>query len=376
MKIALACHPTHGGSGVVAAELGMRLAARGHQIHFVSYERPFRLDPLASGVHFHEVEVTSYPLFRYPPYALALANELLQVVKREAVEIIHAHYAIPHSLAAVLARDMQPHGSVKVVTTLHGTDITLVGADPSYADITRWAIEQSDRVTVVSDWLGQATRHELAPDQELQTIPNAVDAAAFSPELADPTLRARFAAVDELLVVHVSNFRPVKRVADVIAAFAKGAAGIPARLLMIGQGPDLALAQEEAKKLAVEDRISWLGLIDDTAALLASSDLFLLPSESESFGLAALEAMASGLPVIATQSGGIPSVVLSGESGLLAPVGDVDQLAQHVRTLLSDAALRSKFSDTARQLAVEKFGWDRVIEAYENSYEELLSDGG
>ena len=376
MKIALACHPTHGGSGVVAAELGMRLAARGHEVHFVSYERPFRLDPLASGVHFHKVQVSSYPLFRYPPYALALANELLQVVNSEGVEIIHAHYAIPHSLAAVLARNMQRDGNVKVVTTLHGTDITLVGADPSYAEITRWAIEQSDRVTVVSDWLGEATREELAPECDLQTISNAVDPVSYSPERADPALRARFAAPDELLVVHVSNFRPVKRVCDVISAFASGAEQIPARLLMIGQGPDLASAQEKARKARIEHRISWLGQLDDISALLASSDLFLLPSESESFGLAALEAMASGLPVVATHSGGIPSVVSAGESGLLAPVGDVEQLAQYCRQILSDTDLRNKMSRTARALAVEKFGWDRVIESYEKCYEDLLSDGG
>ncbi|MGE4620071.1 MAG: N-acetyl-alpha-D-glucosaminyl L-malate synthase BshA [Planctomycetota bacterium] len=376
MKIALACHPTHGGSGVVAAELGMRLAARGHEIHFVSYERPFRLDPLSVGVHFHEVQVSSYPLFRYPPYALALANELLQVVEREGVEIIHAHYAIPHSLAAVLARSMQRDGNVKVVTTLHGTDITLVGADPSYAGITRWAIEESDRVTVVSDWLGEATRQELSPCQDLYTIPNAVDPEVFSPDRANADLRARFSSPGELLVVHVSNFRPVKRVTDVVAAFAQGAKDIPARLLMIGHGPDLGHSQEEARRLGVEDRISWLGPIDDTAALLASSDLFLLPSESESFGLAALEAMASGLPVVSTLSGGIPTVVQSGESGLLAPVGDVDQLAEHLRTLLQDQPLRQRFSATARQLAVDQFGWDRVIESYEKNYEELLADGG
>lgn len=376
MKISLACHPTHGGSGVVAAELGMRLAARGHEVHFVSYERPFRLDPLAKGVHFHKVQVTSYPLFRYPPYALALANELLRVVEREGVEIIHAHYAIPHSLAAVLARDMHVEGSVKVVTTLHGTDITLVGSDASYAGITRWAIEQSDRVTTVSDWLGQATRDELAPNVELETIPNAIDSAAFSPDHFDPSLRSRFAGTDELLVAHVSNFRPVKRVKDVVAAFAKGAEGIPARLLMIGQGPDLPIAQEEAKRLSVADRISWLGQIDDTAALLASSDLFLLPSESESFGLAALEGMASGLPVVSTSSGGIPSVVSSGECGFLAPVGDVDQLAETLRTLLTNEPLRKQFAKTARQLAVEKFGWERVVSDYENCYEELLSEGG
>ncbi len=373
MKIAMACHPTHGGSGVVAAELGMRLAARGNEVHFVSYERPFRLDPLTRGIHFHEVEVSSYPLFRYPPYALALANELLQVVQCEGVEIIHAHYAIPHSLAAVLARSMNAEGEVKVVTTLHGTDITLVGSDPSYAGITRWAIEQSDRVTVVSDWLASATRAELAPDQDLKTIPNAVDSEVFSPQQADPVLRARFAAPDELLVAHVSNFRPVKRVQDVVTAFASAAHDLSARLLMIGQGPDLSLAQDQARKLGVSDKISWLGPIDDIASLLACCDLFLLPSESESFGLAALEAMASGLPVVSTLSGGIPEVIAAGETGFLAEVGDVDSIAEHCRVLLTDTQLRLKMSETARLKAAEQFGWDQVLTAYEKTYEEVLS---
>ncbi|MDE0960463.1 MAG: N-acetyl-alpha-D-glucosaminyl L-malate synthase BshA [Planctomycetota bacterium] len=373
MKIAIACHPTHGGSGVVAAELGMRLAGRGNEVHFVSYERPFRLDPLTQGIHFHKVQVSSYPLFRYPPYALALANELLQVVQREGVEIIHAHYAIPHSLAAVLARNMDTDGDVKVFTTLHGTDITLVGSDPSYAGITRWAIEQSDRVTVVSDWLAAATIKELAPEVEIETIPNAIDSSIFSPEHRDTQLRARFATPDELLVAHVSNFRPVKRVDDVVSAFAIAARDLPARLLMIGQGPELVKAQEKARQLGVYDRISWLGPIDDIAALLASSDLFLLPSENESFGLAALEAMSSGLPVVATRSGGLPDVVVDGETGLLAEVGDIESLAAHCHRLLTDAPLRHKMSSTARKVATEKFGWESVLHCYENAYRQLLS---
>ena len=373
MKIAIACHPTHGGSGVVAAELGMRLAARGNEVHFVSYERPFRLDPLTEGIHFHEVQVSSYPLFRYPPYALALANELLQVVQREGIEIIHAHYAIPHSLAAILARNMNVGGDVKVFTTLHGTDITLVGSDPSYAGITRYAIEQSDGVTVVSDWLAKATIDELAPAVEIETIPNAVDSAVFSPQHFDEQLRSRFATPQELLVAHVSNFRPVKKVCDVISAFAIAAKDLPARLLMIGQGPELGLAQERARELGIFDRISWLGLIDDITVLLASSDLFLLPSESESFGLAALEAMASGLPVVSTRSGGIPEVVMEGQTGFLSEVGDVESLAAHCHRLLTDDALRRKMSSAARKVATERFGWESVLHCYETAYRRLLS---
>ncbi len=373
MKIAIACHPTHGGSGVVAAELGMRLAARDHEVHFVSHERPFRLDPLTSGVHFHEVQVSSYPLFRYPPYALALANELHQVVEREGIQVIHAHYAIPHSLAAVLARNMDTGDSLKVVTTLHGTDITLVGADPSYTAITRWAIEQSDRVTTVSQWLSDATEQKLAPDQDLTVIPNAVDSEQFSPDRKCPQLRARFATEEQLLVAHVSNFRPVKRVQDVIQSFATAARDLPARLLMIGKGPDQALAQEEAKRLGIDDRISWIGPLDDIAVLLACCDLFLLPSESESFGLAALEAMASGLPVISTRSGAIPEVVIHGEAGFLSEVGDTESLARDSRKLLTDDALRKEMSLTARRLASEVFTWDEVVSSYEDAYSQVLS---
>jgi N-acetyl-alpha-D-glucosaminyl L-malate synthase BshA len=375
MKIAIVCHPTHGGSGVIASEVGMRLAQRGHEIHFVSHERPFRLDPLTLGVHYHRVHVSSYPLFRYPPYALALANQLSRVIQDHEIDVIHAHYAIPHSLAAILARNMNADQGVKVVTTLHGTDITLVGADPSYTDITRWSMEQSDHVTGVSDWLVEETRQELGAHLQVETIPNAVDTDSFSPDRARAELRSRFAPQGELLLAHVSNFRPVKRTGDVLRIFAKAAKDLPASLLMIGDGPDRAAAETLARELGIWERVHWLGIIDDTAPLLASSDLFLLPSENESFGLAALEAMACGLPVIATASGGMPEVIVDGETGYLAPVGDIDALAEGTRRLLEDVPRRSLFAATGRQRVEERFRWDPVISQYEKLYGQLFSGG-
>ena len=375
MKIAIVCHPTHGGSGVIASEVGMRLAQRGHEIHFVSHERPFRLDPLTLGVHYHRVHVSSYPLFRYPPYALALANQLSRVIQDHEIDVIHAHYAIPHSLAAILARNMNADQGVKVVTTLHGTDITLVGADPSYTDITRWSMEESDHVTGVSDWLVEETRQELGAHLQVETIPNAVDTDSFSPDRARAELRSRFAPQGELLLAHVSNFRPVKRTGDVLRIFAKAAKDLPASLLMIGDGPDRAAAETLARELGIWERVHWLGIIDDTAPLLASSDLFLLPSENESFGLAALEAMACGLPVIATASGGMPEVIVDGETGYLAPVGDIDALAEGTRRLLEDVPRRSLFAATGRQRVEERFRWDPVISQYEKLYGQLFSGG-
>ena len=375
MKIAIVCHPTHGGSGVIASEVGMRLAQRGHEIHFVSHERPFRLDPLTLGVHYHRVHVSSYPLFRYPPYALALANQLSRVIQDHEIDVIHAHYAIPHSLAAILARSMNADQGVKVVTTLHGTDITLVGADPSYTDITRWSMEESDHVTGVSDWLVEETRQELGAHLQVETIPNAVDTDSFSPDRARAELRSRFAPQGELLLAHVSNFRPVKRTGDVLRIFAKAAKDLPASLLMIGDGPDRAAAETLARELGIWERVHWLGIVDDTAPLLASSDLFLLPSENESFGLAALEAMACGLPVIATASGGMPEVIVDGETGYLAPVGDIDALAEGTRRLLEDVPRRSLFAATGRQRVEERFRWDPVISQYEKLYGQLFSGG-
>ena len=374
MNIAIACHPTYGGSGVVAAELGMQLAERGHEVHFVSYEAPFRIDPLQPNVFFHEVEVTSYPLFRYPPYALALATKLVDVVRSHGVRLLHVHYAIPHAISAFLTKQMCPDCDVRILTTLHGTDITLVGSDPSFQEISRFGIAQSDGITAVSDYLARATRRHFRVERPIEVIPNFVDVERFSPERADPALRARFAAPDERLLVHVSNFRTVKRVPDVVEVFARIAAVEPARLLMVGSGPARAPAEEELTRLGLIDRATFLGPVDEVAPLLATSDLLLLPSENESFGLAALEAMASGVPVIATRTGGLPEVVEDGETGILADVGGTTEMAERGLEILRDERARRRMGDAARERAVDRYRGERVLGAYEAAYQRLLAE--
>jgi len=372
LKIGIACHPTYGGSGVVAAELGMALARRGHEVHFVSYQQPFRIDPMHPGVQFHRVEVSSYPLFRYPPYALALANGLLDLVRSHGVRLLHAHYAIPHSIGALLAREMCPDCRVRVITTLHGTDITLVGSEPSYGEITRWAINSSDQVTAVSDWLASASREGFRIDKHIEVIPNFIDVDRYRPELRNDRMRERFARPDEKLLVHVSNFRPVKRVSDVIKIFAGIAAAMPTKLVMVGEGPELAACRKLARDLSISDGIHWLGTVPEVAELLACSDLLLLPSEAESFGLVALEAMACAVPVLGTQSGGLPEVVENNESGLLLPVGDVEQMVRRAVDLLADEPRYRSFSSAARRRAEERFSLEKVVQLYESCYEREL----
>jgi len=374
MKIAISGHPTYGGSGVVAAELGMALAGRGHEVHFVAYEAPFRLDPLHPLVSFHEVEVTSYPLFRYPPYTLALATKLLGVIREHGVRLIHAHYAIPHSIAALLAQQMCPDCGVKVVTTLHGTDITLVGIDPSFHEITKFAIERSDAVTAVSAFLAGATVERFGLRRPVEVIHNFVDSALYSPERRRPALRRRFAEEDEVLICHISNFRPVKRIPDVIDVFARIARVRPARLLMIGNGPEAPPAHAQAAALGVADRITWLGAIDAVAEPLACADLFLLPSDGESFGLAALEAMASGVPVISTRAGGVPEVIRDGRTGILRGVGDTPGMAEAALSLLEDPARCREMAGAARKEAAERFSLEGIVMRYESLYAGLVGD--
>lgn len=372
MKIGIACHPTYGGSGVVAAELGMALARRGHEIHFVSYQQPFRIDPLHPKVRFHQVEVSSYPLFKYPPYALALANGLLDLVRSYDVQLLHAHYAIPHSIGALLAREMCADCDVKVITTLHGTDITLVGSEPSYGEITRWAINSSDEVTAVSEWLATASREGFSIDREIEVIPNFIDIDHYRPELRSREMRERFVSPGEKLLVHVSNFRPVKRIPDVLRVFAGIQAKTPAKLVMVGEGPELIASQDLARRLEIDDSIHWLGAVSEVGELLAACDLLLLPSEAESFGLVALEAMACGVPVLGSNTGGLPEVVEDGSSGLLYSVGDVEGMVEGSVELLLDEIRHREFSTAARTRAVEEFSLDRVVQFYENCYRRQL----
>ncbi|MFQ5654294.1 MAG: N-acetyl-alpha-D-glucosaminyl L-malate synthase BshA [Planctomycetota bacterium] len=372
MKLAIACHPTYGGSGVIAAELGMAMADRGHEVHFVSYQPPFRIDPLHPNVHFHEVDVASYPLFHYPPYALALANKLVEVVQDQGVRLLHVHYAIPHSISAVLTRLMCRDCGIRVITTLHGTDITLVGSDPSFFQTTRFGIEASDGVTAVSEYLARESRTQFRLRRPIRVIPNFVDTREYSPDRASAALRERFAPAGEALVVHLSNFRPVKRVIDVIGIFAAISREVPARLLMVGSGPELAATEDEVNRLGIRGRVRFLGLMNGAAELLASSDLLLLPSETESFGLAALEAMACGVPVIATRAGGVPEVVEHGLTGFLGEIGDVGGMAAMGISILADEARRRALGAAGRRRAVEEFPLERVVTVYEGFYHEVM----
>lgn len=373
MKIAIACYPTYGGSGVVASELGMALAQRGHEVHFVSYQVPFRVDQLLDGVYVHEVEVPSYPLFKYPSYALALASKLVEVVRNSGVRVLHMHYAIPHAISGILARQMCTDCGIRVLTTLHGTDITLVGSDHSYFEITRWGIEQSDMVTAVSRDLALETRRQFKIETPIEVVPNFIDGGHYSPALRRPSLRSRFAREDEALLVHVSNFRPVKRVLDVVEVFQRVQEAIPARLLMIGTGPDAALAEERVAALGLTSKVTFAGGMMGVGELLATTDLFLLPSESESFGLAALEAMASGVPVIGSRAGGLPEVVEHGQSGSLHAVGDVDGMARSAIEILSDSSRHEAMRIAARQRAITEFPLDQIVARYESLYERLLA---
>ena len=372
MKLAIACYPTYGGSGVIATELGLALAERGHEVHFLSYEPPHRLGPAGqfrSNVYFHEVQVTAYPLFRYPPYDLALASKMVEVVSVYGVEVLHAHYAVPHAISAVLAREMLDNG-VKVLTTLHGTDVTLVGTDQSYLPATRYGIRKSDMVTAVSQHLKDETA-ALCNDCEIEVIHNFVDTDRYQPAPC-PETRAHFADQGEKILIHVSNFRPVKRPCDVIRIFAAIAAEMPAQLLLVGEGPELPGAEALAQELGLSDRVHALGQRDEIERVLPCADLLLLPSETESFGLAALEAMACGVPPLASDVGGLPEVIEDGKSGLLCPVGDTGAMAARALALLNDSDAYAEMSKAARTRAVEHFDRSKSIGAYESAYARLL----
>src|SRR6201993_1186396 len=346
MKIGITCYPTYGGSGVVAAELGLELAQRGHEIHFISYAQPIRLTRPAPNIHYHEVEVSRYPLFEYPPYDLALATRMAEVAELYALDLLHVHYAIPHSVSAMLARQMLaalPRGRrLPFVTTLHGTDITLVGLDRSYLPITRYSIEQSDGVTAISQYLREKTLKVLDIKSQIEVIYNFVNCDVYVRDGDAARQRREYASDDERILVHLSNFRPVKRVPDVIEIFDRVRKKIPSKLLLYGEGPDRSQAEWLAVQKGIHEHVLFLGKQDRVQEKLAISDVLLLPSELESFGLAALEAMACKVVPIATRVGGIPEVIEHGKSGYLANVGDVDTMAQYAIDLLSDeAALRA-----------------------------------
>jgi N-acetyl-alpha-D-glucosaminyl L-malate synthase BshA len=372
MKIGITCYPTYGGSGVVATELGMALGRRGHEVHFITYSLPFRLQKADVNVCFHEVEVLTYPVFEHSPYAIALAAKMTEVARAAGLDLFHVHYAIPHAVSAYLARAALGARTPRIVTTLHGTDITLVGNDPSLFPITRFVLEQSDGVTCVSNYLDRTTRETFALTRPTRVIPNFVDTRSFRRD-GPGCLRERFAPHGERLLLHLSNFRPVKRLLDVVGIFHRVRQRMPARLLLVGDGQDRPAALHLAAELGLEKDVTFLGKQEDVAQLFCVADLFLLPSSEEAFGLAALEAISSGVPVIGSAIGGIPEVVADGETGLLFPVGDVEGMARGALSLLEDEERMARTRLAARARAVTLFDVDLVVPRYEAYYREVLA---
>jgi N-acetyl-alpha-D-glucosaminyl L-malate synthase BshA len=377
VKIGITCYPTYGGSGALATELGIALASRGHEVHFITYQQPFRLPNYLPRIFFHEVEVGRYPLFEFPPYDLALAVRMHEVVRTHGLQVLHCHYAIPHATSAWIAREMLQKGGddVKVVTTLHGTDITIVGQDPSFHAITKFSIERSDHITAVSEFLRRETVAAFGcTGCAVEVIHNFVDPAVYDRAAYAPALSPLVDGGRKVLM-HVSNFRTVKRVRDVVRVFARVRERLPSVLVMVGDGPERVDAEQEARELGVAEDVRFLGKIDAVAPLLSGADLFLLPSQSESFGLSALEALACGVPVVASAAGGLPEVVRDGETGALCPVGDVDGMARAAVTILSDAARWQAMSETAAADARARFALDAVVSQYEALYERAVGAG-
>lgn len=380
MRIGITCYPTYGGSGVVATELGIELANFGHEVHFISYSQPFRLNGRDDGIHYHEVPVSSYPLFEFPPYDLALASRMVEVAEFCSLDLLHVHYAIPHSVSALLARQMLAARGRRLpfVTTLHGTDITLVGIDRSYLPITRFSIQESDGVSSISNYLKEKTITDFEVTRPIEVIPNFVNCDVYTPckdEAVRTEARKRLASPGEAILIHLSNFRPVKRVLDVVKVFAQVVKEVPAQLVLVGDGPDRSAAEWLAHDLKIHDKIHFLGKQDRVSELLPLADLMLLPSQLESFGLAALEAMACKVPAIATNVGGIPELIEHGVTGLLYPVGDVDNMARGALELLKDEKRLDVMRDEARKAARTRFCATLVLPQYVKFYEQILANG-
>jgi N-acetyl-alpha-D-glucosaminyl L-malate synthase BshA len=369
MRIGITCYPTYGGSGIVATELGLELAGRGHEVHFISYANPIRLDPDTPGIYYHEVEVSTYPLFQYPPYSLALASRMTEVAERHSLDLLHVHYAIPHSISALLARQMTTSRRLPFVTTLHGTDITLVGAEPAYFRITKFSIEQSDGVTTISEYMRNRTIDFFGIQQPIEVIHNFVNCSRYHPDSeAQSQGRKR--------ILHISNFRPVKRVLDCIRVFAKVRKEIDAELHMAGDGPERSPAERLAYELGVYEDVHFLGKQDRIYRLIPRMHVLHLPSEMEAFGLAALEAMACGVPPVATLTGGVPDLIEHGVDGFMERVGDIDAQANRIVTLLTDDSLYRSISGAARRTALKRFCTELIIPRYEEHYRRILASGG
>ncbi len=373
MKVGITCYPTYGGSGIVATELGLELANRGHEVHFISYANPIRLDAGTPRVYYHEVEVSTYPLFQYPPYCLALASRMAEVAERQNLDLLHVHYAIPHSIAAMLAQQMMAaRRRLPFVTTLHGTDITLVGADRSYFPITKFSIEQSDGVTSVSDYLKRRTEEVFGVANEIRVVTNFVNCDIYRPD------RERCPAIPGVpdgakVLIHLSNFRPVKRVLDCVRILERVRREVDAHLVLVGDGPECGPAERLVQELGLVPHVTFLGKQNHVERIIPRADVLLLPSELESFGLAALEAMACGVPPVATNVGGVPELITHGEDGYLEAVGDVEAQAARVVALLSDAALHARMRDAARLTALTRFCSSLVIPQYMRYYLEIIS---
>ncbi len=372
MKIAIVCYPTFGGSGVVATELGIALANRGHEIHFITYKQPVRLALLSENIHFHEVNVPEYPLFHYQPYELALSSKLVDMVKLHQIDLLHVHYAIPHAYAGYMAKKMLAEEGITVpmVTTLHGTDITLVGSHPFYKSAVTFSINKSDVVTSVSESLKQDTLRLFDIKREIDVVPNFIDVTKYDHGFTD-CQRSLMATEDEKIITHVSNFRAVKRIDDVVRIFNEIQKEIPAKLMMVGEGPEKEPAEQLCEELGISDKVIFLGNSNEVDKILCFSDLFLLPSETESFGLAALEAMISSVPVISSNTGGIPEVNVHGVSGYLSNVGDVKDMSQNALKILKDDAELEKFKIGAKEQALE-FDINKIVPVYEFIYQKAF----
>ena len=371
MRVGISCYPTFGGSGIVATELAMALAAGGDQVHVISYALPSRLTFINANLFYHEVVVPHYPLFDYPPYSLALATQIVEVARHQKLDLIHVHYAVPNAVSAVLAREILAPQPLKVVTTLHGTDITLVGNDPNYLETTRFGIERSDAVTAVSQALRTATQNQLDINTHIEVVPNFINPDRYQEALSQGSAQ-RWKTDDEKLLVHISNFRPVKRVLDVVDIFHRVHEAVPSRLLMVGDGPDRPKVEQRCRELGICGAITFIGNVPLVEEALVGADLFLLPSETESFGLAALEALSCKVPVIATDVGGLPEVIRDGENGFLFPVGDVDSMANAAIKVLRNDDLQRRLGEAGRSWAIEQFNESTIVEKYRRIYRLVL----
>ena len=380
LSLAITCYPTYGGSGVVATEIGIAMARRGHSVHFIAYDIPRRLHRFLDNVYFHEVRVPEYPLFTYPPYSVALASKMVEVANDHSVNLFHVHYAVPHATSAYLAQQVLGNKAPKVITTLHGTDITLVGNDESYLPLTRFSIEQSNGITTPSDYLRESTYSGLGVSREvpIKVIPNFIDTERFRPYQGQeprrfPNLLGKCFSSGRI-ITHVSNFRPVKRVTDVVEIFARVCQQTEAHLVLIGDGPERPKVVERIREYGLDERVCLLGKQEAFSEVLQVSDVFLLPSEHEGFGLAALEALSCGVPVVASAAGGIPEVFQHGQTGFLAPVGDVDKMAEQATQLLLDKRLHQEMSSAAREHVLNNYAQEKIIDYYEKYYRKILSE--